>query len=79
MYLLNTYFGPKMGQAINGKKIKLLVVLTTKLWSENWQELRPKTSCATISWFTFAAVNYLGKRQKQEIQNIMQGLLSKTT
>ena len=54
-----------MGQAQN---IKLLMVLTTKLGSENEQELNkchPETSCATVCWFMFAAVNYLRKRQKQ--------------
>ena len=46
------------------QNIKLLMVLTKNIWSENEQDLNkcpPATPCATICWFTFAAVNYLGK------------------
>ena len=48
------------------QKLNFLAMYTPQQKTE--QELNkchPETSCATICWFTFAAVNYLGKRQKQ--------------
>ena len=51
-----TLLGKKNGQAQNGK---ILIVLTTKRRSETDQKLNkrhPETSCATICWFTFAAL-----------------------